>query len=328
MQEINTSDSYKFHLVIGNDTKEYWFHSASNNSVELFELENNEFTQQIIDGTNSQGSDALTQKENALQIIERLLKDGNKFMYSTTRIPPEYTGFSATDIKEMEQEPFISSTNSFSVTYRKNRRKLFYLNKEMDEEVTVNTESEFSNDKGTSMEQAIKLLTLILENGQSIIQGAEKLITDFQEYMDGHSEEENKTALSRILIAGSRNYTDYEDFLAMMDELVEHKCIPEEFEIVSGMAKGTDSLAVQLAKDTGFKLHEFYADWDNLDAVPCRVTHRNGKTYNSLAGMNRNKEMEAHSDILVAFWDGESRGTKNMIDLMENAGKQVFIVSI
>ena len=54
------------------------------------------------------------------------------------------------------------------------------------------------------------------------------------------------------------------------------------------------------AKEMGFHVAYFPADWER---------------YGKAAGYIRNKEMAQNADALVAFWDGESRGTKSMIDL-------------
>jgi hypothetical protein len=50
------------------------------------------------------------------------------------------------------------------------------------------------------------------------------------------------------------------------------------------------------------------------------------KKYGKSAGYRRNKEMAEVADALVAFWDGKSKGTANMIDLMRKAGKPLKIV--
>ena len=53
---------------------------------------------------------------------------------------------------------------------------------------------------------------------------------------------------------------------------------------------------------------------------------KNGKEYNVLAGHNRNKKMALFSDALIAFWDGKSTGTKNMIEEAKKLDLQVRIV--
>lgn len=102
----------------------------------------------------------------------------------------------------------------------------------------------------------------------------------------------------RVIIAGGRDFQDYPLLCQTMDFLLSN--IQEEIVIVCGKARGADSLGEQYAKDRGYTIHPFPADWD-----------KHGRS----AGFVRNKEMVQNADALVAFWDGQSHGTKHMIDL-------------
>ena len=82
-----------------------------------------------------------------------------------------------------------------------------------------------------------------------------------------------------------------------------------ELEIVSGTARGVDQLGERYALERGLKLKKFPANWDK---------------YGRKAGYLRNKEMAEYARILIAFWDGKSKGTKHMIDLAQKYG--VFII--
>ena len=106
----------------------------------------------------------------------------------------------------------------------------------------------------------------------------------------------------RIIIAGGRDFSDYDKLKDHVDEcineaLTEHR--GSEIIIVSGKAKGADSLGERYAKEKGYKIAEYPADWK-----------KNGRA----AGPIRNKQMAENADALIAFWDGKSSGTKNMID--------------
>lgn len=99
----------------------------------------------------------------------------------------------------------------------------------------------------------------------------------------------------RVIIAGGCNFTNY--------ELLKTKCnfyLQRQFdiEIVSGGANGADKLGEQYAKEMGYKLKVFPADWDQ---------------YSKSAGAIRNKQMALYADALIAFWNGISSGTRNMI---------------
>jgi hypothetical protein len=112
----------------------------------------------------------------------------------------------------------------------------------------------------------------------------------------------------KVIIAGGRNFENY--------TLLKLKCnailneVKDEIQIVSGGAKGADKLGERYAREKGYICKIFEADWD-----------KNGKA----AGFIRNEEMAKYSDSLIAFWDGYSKGTKNMID---NAGKYKLKIRI
>lgn len=102
----------------------------------------------------------------------------------------------------------------------------------------------------------------------------------------------------RVIIAGGRDFNDYPLLAKTMDELLVN--IRDEIIIISGTAKGADTLGERYAAERGYSVRFFPADWKN---------------YGKKAGFLRNEEMAKNADALVAFWDGESRGTKHMIDL-------------
>ena len=113
----------------------------------------------------------------------------------------------------------------------------------------------------------------------------------------------------KVIIAGSRDFNNY--------ELLRNKCnrilsnVKEDITIVSGKARGADSLGEKYAKEKGYKIEEYAANWDN---------------YGKAAGYIRNEQMAKNADYLIAFWDGESRGTKHMIDLATDNNLHVRII--
>tara|TARA_R110000851_G_scaffold321360_2_gene486759 strand:- start:373 stop:723 length:351 start_codon:yes stop_codon:yes gene_type:complete len=113
----------------------------------------------------------------------------------------------------------------------------------------------------------------------------------------------------RTIIAGGRDYDDWSDFEGYVDEF--RASIVSGMSVVSGMARGADSLAVRYAEENELRLYEFPADWD-----------KHGKS----AGHIRNSHMAAHAEALLAFWDGKSKGTKNMIDRAVGKGLLVKVV--
>jgi len=112
----------------------------------------------------------------------------------------------------------------------------------------------------------------------------------------------------KVIVAGSREFQDY---LFLKEQLDQYRKDNEITEIVSGMAKGPDKMALLYALDNKIPTAKFPADWD---------------TYGKRAGPIRNEQMAKYADALVAFWDGVSKGTKNMIDNMTKLKKPVRIV--
>lgn len=111
----------------------------------------------------------------------------------------------------------------------------------------------------------------------------------------------------KLIIAGSRSFSDYELLKRTCDALLSNQT---EVEVVSGTANGADRLGERYATEKGFKIARFPADWDAF-----------GKS----AGYIRNKEMARYGDALVAFWDGSSKGTSSMIALATEMGLKVRV---
>jgi len=111
----------------------------------------------------------------------------------------------------------------------------------------------------------------------------------------------------KVIIAGGRHFKDYSTLCKVCDHMLKNKSI---IEIVSGKAKGADTLGEQYAKERGYKIKEFPANWEL------------GKA----AGYIRNKDMAYYADALIAFWDKNSKGTKHMIDLAKEKNLKIKIV--
>jgi hypothetical protein len=105
----------------------------------------------------------------------------------------------------------------------------------------------------------------------------------------------------KVIIAGTRNFDNYELLKQKMDKILAGRVRNnEEIIIVSGTARGADKLGERYARERGYKIKRFPADWD-----------KNGKR----AGYIRNEQMAKVADACVCFWDEQSKGTKHMIDL-------------
>lgn len=116
-----------------------------------------------------------------------------------------------------------------------------------------------------------------------------------------------------IAVVGSRSFNDYELLRKELIGIIVKLPIDEEICIISGGARGADSLAEQFAKDQGYKTRIFYPEWDK---------------YGRSAGIIRNRYIVEACDLLVAFWNGKSRGTNHSIGLARENNKKLKIVSI
>lgn len=137
----------------------------------------------------------------------------------------------------------------------------------------------------------------------------------------------------KIIIAGSREITDYKSVEDAMFKSNAYKVVTE---IVSGGARGVDTLAIEWAKKNGVPYVVKKAEWNKLNVPGAEVViDHNDKSpgpahryYNRRAGLQRNEEMGRYSDALVAVWDGQSAGTRHMIDFMKSLGKKVYVYTV
>ncbi len=115
----------------------------------------------------------------------------------------------------------------------------------------------------------------------------------------------------KLIVAGSREFDNFEK---LENELFNVSLIiGKPKTIVSGKARGADSLGEIYAKKYLIDVEEYPADWDN---------------YGKSAGYRRNCDMANNADVLIAFWDRKSKGTKHMINIALNKGLFVKVVKI
>ena len=105
----------------------------------------------------------------------------------------------------------------------------------------------------------------------------------------------------KIAIIGSRN----------LGVIGLEKFLPKNVtEIVSGGASGVDACAREYALTHGIRLKEFLPNYN-----------RYGRT----APLKRNLEIIAYAEMVFAFWDGKSRGTKYVIDNCKKQGVPIKV---
>jgi len=112
----------------------------------------------------------------------------------------------------------------------------------------------------------------------------------------------------RVIVAGSRDVVNTSNVFNRLS-----LSTFDITEVVCGGARGVDSIGRQWAKEAGIPVKMFPAYWDK---------------YGKSAGYRRNVDMAKYADALIAIWDGESRGTKHMIDIANEKGipAEVYIL--
>ena len=123
----------------------------------------------------------------------------------------------------------------------------------------------------------------------------------------------------RVIISGGRTYDNYEYFCEKMDEILK-PYLDDDYDIaiITGYAVGVDRMGDKYAMTHGHTSHVIPALWNK---------------YGENAGHIRNMEMgnfakRTTMNLLVAFWNGKSRGTKDMIDYAEKIMIPVKIVKV
>lgn len=127
---------------------------------------------------------------------------------------------------------------------------------------------------------------------------------------------------SKIIICGSRTITDR----VLIEKAIEESGFIID-ECVCGLAKGVDSVSRLICLQTGVVVVEFPAHWDDFTEIPCKIKiDKNGRKFNCLAGINRNKRMIDYimPDGKVIAVHNFSSGTLSTIKLARDRGLEVF----
>lgn len=111
----------------------------------------------------------------------------------------------------------------------------------------------------------------------------------------------------KLAVIGSRDFTNYAEMRDALDKIAQHIDIDL---IISGRARGADLLAERYAKERNIQTLIFPADWE-----------KHGRK----AGIVRNYDIIRNCDMVVAFWDGKSKGTAHSISVAREQKKKVLI---
>lgn len=112
-----------------------------------------------------------------------------------------------------------------------------------------------------------------------------------------------------IAIIGGRDFNDFETLEKVVLTHVKGSQL-FDCKIISGKAKGADTLGEKFAEKYGLEVIEFPADWAKF-----------GKS----AGIIRNKDIIKNGDVIFAFWDRKSKGTANGIELCKKQDKRLIL---
>ncbi len=117
----------------------------------------------------------------------------------------------------------------------------------------------------------------------------------------------------RLVVAGCRDYNDYSVASVEIEKHIK-KCDANcSVIIVSGCADGADKLGERYATEHHLNIERYPAEWEK---------------YGKYAGPKRNSQMAQVADAVIVFWDGKSRGTKNMIESAKRANKPYTVINI
>lgn len=115
----------------------------------------------------------------------------------------------------------------------------------------------------------------------------------------------------KVIIAGGRDFLDYNLLREKVDKILIDKRASHKIVIISGCARGADTLALRYASENVLDVEKYPADWDQ---------------YGKKAGYIRNVEMAENANALIAFWDGQSKGTKHMIDIATEKNLPIRVI--
>ena len=113
----------------------------------------------------------------------------------------------------------------------------------------------------------------------------------------------------KVIVAGGREFKDYQLLEKTLNDFLQDRKEPTR--ILCGMAHGADELGLLYAHRHNYELEKHPAKWD---------------IHGKRAGFIRNEEMANNADALIAFWDGKSHGTKDMIQRAKEHGLSIRVI--
>ncbi len=119
--------------------------------------------------------------------------------------------------------------------------------------------------------------------------------------------------IKRVVVAGCRDYNNYEQAREFIELCISKINKENEIIFLSGDCRGADALGIRYAKESGFAIEHYPAEWQK---------------YGKSAGPKRNEIMAQRCDFVICFWDGKSRGTRSMIELAQKYKRKIRVKMI
>lgn len=127
------------------------------------------------------------------------------------------------------------------------------------------------------------------------------------------SQEKAATYAVRVVVAGSRNYNDYEAFRCLLRGYLT-RFDPADVVVITGRAsRGPDNMVVHYCQEHGLPYVSYFADWN---------------TYGKTAGYKRNLQMCEACNYVLVFWDLQSKGSRHMLDIAKRANRHTTAVFV
>jgi hypothetical protein len=114
----------------------------------------------------------------------------------------------------------------------------------------------------------------------------------------------------KVGIVGVRKYDNYNEFKKLLEEILTNLEISVST-VVSGGAKGIDTLAEKWAKENNIPVIIHKPDYSKYPGYYAPIV--------------RNEFIVDDAELIIAFWDGKSKGTKNTIDITRRREKDLII---
>ena len=116
--------------------------------------------------------------------------------------------------------------------------------------------------------------------------------------------------MKKIVVAGSRGFNNYETAKEFIITCLEKENLTEPISFLSGGCRGSDLLGDRYAKEYGYPVEVYPAEWNR---------------YGRGAGPIRNERMAEEADIIICFWDGNSKGTGTLLEYARRYNKTVYL---